>query len=931
MTRRLAFAVGALVAVGGLFVPAPPPIAATAPTAALCNGNDAFCGATLHVKNGTTTVLGSKAVGAHYGPLWSIPPSANNSTGIGFCLGDQNTGVPVGTVSEVPPAPAWTVPQMAQAGWIMTNYAGDRVSPYQGLAIDSDGEVVGYTVRQRMLAVHLALLASVPNWSGGTNYAALLDPATLQTFGDAAGTVPNAFGNSTLPLVQSIVAQAQAHRSDGSPVVLTAVHAGGTATVTATKDGLPVADLPVWPSTTAGVAFTGTATSQAFLNATLAGFPSLDHSTIREGAGVTDAAGVATFSVSPTALSAGVTFFTEEAPGTIRNFSDGIASQDNITWFAGDIRTASAPLVGQSGATVSTQISQQVTVVGTLITDAIAIAGLDAGVTASVQLQLFDLTLDPTGSGAPLVDVVTSGLANGTTTGLAPWTVTLAQAGHTLGYRERMVATSDGSLSAPVAWSQLGVVSETAVVDGLRTADVHLRKSVSGDGSTWFNTQAGTTPDYDPAVAALDPRDGSFDDGAPDAGDGVPVFPAGTSVSFRYEVWLDATSTGVVTWATGTAGIVLDDNGTPSDPGDDFVPTYTTGDDGDGVLELGETWVYQAADVRTATAGETYSNYSAIPAGEVHHPANPTGPSEGPTTPRIDPAGYVVPECTTTVVNPADGTNVLGTGGGTVVDTVTCSNLVVGSPVTVSGELQRRLPDGSLVPSGISASTTFTPSTSPFATTAVTFTVPSDVASGTFVVFETVTAVSTSAVVAVHHDPDDADQTFVKRSPITVSTRACHRDRTLLSGATTTTNCDIVVVGGDPGDVVTGTVVAHRWVDGVRVCPSPVAAVVWSVTIDADGSSEVTSPDIVGLGEGNWEFLHTASTADGRTHARDCASAPRDDAESFTVRPPEVTRRSLPPTIPSTGSSSLLVLALAGGLLAAGDGTRRAVRRARRP
>lgn len=929
MNRRLALVIAAVVAVTGLAVSTASPTSATAPTAALCNGNAAFCGATLHVKNGTTTVLPSKAVGAHYGPGWSIPPTANNSTGVGFCLGDQNTGVPVGAVSEVPPAPAWTAPQMAQAAWIMANYAGDRVSPYQGLVIDTDGEIVGYTVRQRMLAVHLALLASVPNWSGGTSYAALLDPTTVQTFGDAAGTVPNSFGNSTLPLVQAIIAQAHAHNSDGSPVVLAAVHVAGVVRVTATKDGVPVADLAVWPSTTVGVSYSGTTVSQAFLNATLAGFPSLDHSTTRAGAGITDAAGVATFAISPTALAVGVTFFTEEAPGGIRNFSDGIASQDNITWFAGDIRNASVALASQTPATASTQISDQTPLIGHRITDAVTIAGLPSGVTASVQLQLFDLTLDPTGSATPLVDVVTPGLGNGTATGLAPWTVTVAQAGHTLGYRERLVATSDGLLTSPVGWSPLGVVSETGVVSVLRTADVHLRKTVSGDGSTWYNAQAGTEPDYDLAIAPADPRDGSFDDGVPDSGDGVPVFLAGTAVSFRYAVWLDAASTGVVTWPTGTAGIVTDDNGTPSAPGDDFTPNYRTGDDGDGVLELGEIWTYEASNVRTAVAGETYSNYSAIPSGEVHHPTNPTGPGEGSTTPRTDPAGYVVPECSTTVTNLGDGTNMLGTGGGSMVDTVRCTNLAAGAPVTVSGELQRRQAGGSVIPTGIAASTTFTPSASASATTVV-FTVPASVAAGTFVVFETVTAASTGAVIAEHHDVDDADQTFVKRSPITVSTRACHRERALLSGATTATNCDVVIVGGDPGDVVTGTVSAHRWVDGVRVCTSPAASVSWSVTIDSDGTSQVTTPDIVGLAEGSWEFLHTASTTDGRVHSRDCATAAIDPQESFTVRPPTVTRRSLPPTIPSTGSGSVTLVALACGLLAAGRFVHRTGRRPRR-
>ncbi|WP_040769697.1 DUF7467 domain-containing protein [Novipirellula maiorica] len=40
--------------------------------------------------------------------------------------------------------------------------------------------------------------------------------------------------------------------------------------------------------------------------------------------------------------------------------------------------------------------------------------------------------------------------------------------------------------------------------------------------------------------------------------------------------------------------VVVDDAGTPNDPADDFYPDYVKGDDGDGLLELGEQWIYTA-------------------------------------------------------------------------------------------------------------------------------------------------------------------------------------------------------------------------------------------------------------------------------------------------------------------------------------------------
>ena len=57
---------------------------------------------------------------------------------------------------------------------------------------------------------------------------------------------------------------------------------------------------------------------------------------------------------------------------------------------------------------------------------------------------------------------------------------------------------------------------------------------------------------------------------------------------------------------TGNAAIagvvVTDDNLTPGTPGDDFNPAPTGGDtDGDGKLDVGETWIYTAT--HTSDAG----------------------------------------------------------------------------------------------------------------------------------------------------------------------------------------------------------------------------------------------------------------------------------------------------------------------------------------
>ena len=310
-----------------------------------------------------------------------------------------------------------------------------------------------------------------------------------------------------------------------------------------------------------------------------------------------------------------------------------------------------------------------------------------------------------------------------------------------------------------------GLPSESPQIISDVTADVHLRTTISGDGTTWHNAQKGTTPAYNPATAPSMPATGSHDDQVADVGDGVPVFPVGANVSFQYEVWLDPVSTGLATWMNGATDVVTDDNGTPADSTDDFQPEYISGDDGDGLLELGELWFYAAPNKVTAEAGDSYLNYSAIPGGRVIDPTGPSRDTGQVTTPRADPTGYVVASCSTMAINPADQSHIIGVDGGTVNDTTTCSNLVAGVAVTITGELQARQPDGSLSATGIQGSSTFIPAAAT-ATTVVVFAVPPSATPGTYVVFETLSIAATGKVLGGHHDPSDADQTITKRSPI---------------------------------------------------------------------------------------------------------------------------------------------------------------------
>ena len=101
-----------------------------------------------------------------------------------------------------------------------------------------------------------------------------------------------------------------------------------------------------------------------------------------------------------------------------------------------------------------------------------------------------------------------------------------------------------------------------------------------------------------------------------------PVLTPGAPVTWTYVV----TNPGTVPLSNVT---VTDDNGTPGNIADDFLPTFTGGDtNSDGLLDPGETWTYTA----TGTVGTTdYCNVGSASG------------TNGTTVIANDPACYRVP------------------------------------------------------------------------------------------------------------------------------------------------------------------------------------------------------------------------------------------------------------------------------------------------
>ncbi len=103
-----------------------------------------------------------------------------------------------------------------------------------------------------------------------------------------------------------------------------------------------------------------------------------------------------------------------------------------------------------------------------------------------------------------------------------------------------------------------------------------------------------------------------------------PSIVIGDVVTWTYEV----TNPGTVPVSNV---VVNDDNGTPADTSDDFVPTFVSGDvNNNSLLDLIETWVYTAEGV--ATAGQYMNN------GTVTGVGPDTVNPDGSTTPGVDVA-----------------------------------------------------------------------------------------------------------------------------------------------------------------------------------------------------------------------------------------------------------------------------------------------------
>ena len=135
-----------------------------------------------------------------------------------------------------------------------------------------------------------------------------------------------------------------------------------------------------------------------------------------------------------------------------------------------------------------------------------------------------------------------------------------------------------------------GVYANTATVTapgGLSDSDMsHYETVPATPGIDLEKTTSGPS-NANPTAADYDNED------TPD-GAGVPVLTAGSAVTWTYKL----TNTGNVDFAKADLALV-DDNGTPTNAADDMSIAngkiaYVSGDDGDNVLEAGESWLYEA-------------------------------------------------------------------------------------------------------------------------------------------------------------------------------------------------------------------------------------------------------------------------------------------------------------------------------------------------
>jgi hypothetical protein len=113
--------------------------------------------------------------------------------------------------------------------------------------------------------------------------------------------------------------------------------------------------------------------------------------------------------------------------------------------------------------------------------------------------------------------------------------------------------------------------------------------------------------DVQAAVNAENPEDPTDDEDADDP-PGLR-FPEGTEMTLTYCVRARHTDARVALEV-----VITDDNGTPRDPRDDFRPELLTGDDdGDGLLDHDETWIYRFTATPTAGSHRHQASVSVVP------------------------------------------------------------------------------------------------------------------------------------------------------------------------------------------------------------------------------------------------------------------------------------------------------------------------------
>jgi uncharacterized repeat protein (TIGR01451 family) len=169
----------------------------------------------------------------------------------------------------------------------------------------------------------------------------------------------------------------------------------------------------------------------------------------------------------------------------------------------------------------------------------------------------------------------------------------------------------DDDLEVGETWSYTAAHTVTqAEIDSNGDGDGALENTATADStqSDPDSDDASVPVDQNPSLAIVKQTSGYDTNNVLHTGDGIFV-KAGTTVTWIYTV----TNAGnvslsdvVVTDDAGTAGVVSDDLSTLTGE-----ITYASGDDGDGVLQVGEEWVFTAS----GTAGEApYSNIAVVEA-----------------------------------------------------------------------------------------------------------------------------------------------------------------------------------------------------------------------------------------------------------------------------------------------------------------------------